>query len=215
MYFSIHPQVLRIDTIIPFDVFIRNIDGNYAQFHHQNSMYTAHFHNFIFINSLSELFVKKTDAGKYYGYMESVLSEVLYDPFISDRGKAVIAHGTITSIAMNLFQNVNATIAMRYKNAIEPIAEFVLNREDSVKHLVTLASTQYHEYNHPINVGIFGMGLAKELLDPGQHNMTEVFTGFFLHDIGKYTIPKEIYQKKQSSDRSRVDYHEETSSIWI
>ncbi|MBN1293808.1 MAG: HD domain-containing protein [Candidatus Latescibacteria bacterium] len=194
-YFKIHPQVLRIDSTIPFDVYIRNIDGEYAQFHSKDTAYTAHFHNFIFINSLSELFVKKSDANNYFFYLENIFSEVLNDPFIGNKEKAFIAHGTITTIAMNLFQNVNAATALRYKKAIKPITEFVLKNDDSVKHLIMLTSNQYHEYNHPVNVGIFGMGLAKEMLNPEEHNLTEVFTGFFLHDIGKYTIPKEIYQK--------------------
>ena len=48
-----------------------------------------------------------------------------------------------------------------------------------------------------MNVGIFALGLATDLLqNESGHNMKEIAAGFFLHDIGKCQITSEILNKR-------------------
>lgn len=112
--------------------------------------------------------------------------------FISTRDKAYIAHELLITLAINLFENVTEKSSLRFINVIKSITAFVLSQHDAINHLIQLTTSEYYEYSHPVNVGINAMGLAKELLDPQEHNMTEIFEGFFLHDIGKYVIPNPI-----------------------
>ena len=59
-YFTIHPMVLRIDTIQSFDVFKKNSDSNYELFHPASKAYTSTVHGSIFKNSISRLYVKES-----------------------------------------------------------------------------------------------------------------------------------------------------------
>jgi len=195
-FFPIHPQILRIDDIHSFNVYTKSVDCEYALFHPAGKKYTSKYHNLIFDNSLSHLYVDKKDASEYYTYLENILPILLEDLFISTRDKAYIAHELLITLAIKLFENVTEKTSLRFINAIKSITDFVLSQHDAIDHLIQLTTSEYDEYSHPVNVGIYAMGLAKELLDPQEHNMTEIFEGFFLHDIGKYMIPKKIYQKK-------------------
>jgi HD-GYP domain-containing protein (c-di-GMP phosphodiesterase class II) len=118
------------------------------------------------------------------------------DPLINTEGKAAIAHEVLTFIAMTLFSTPGAEIVAGFKKAIEKVTQFVLANEDAIKQLIRLTTNGFQEFNHAVNVGIFGLGLAREVLgaQPG-HNMPEIAAGFFLHDIGKYTIPRHICRR--------------------
>ena len=61
-----------------------------------------------------------------------------------------------------------------------------------------MSSPKFEISTHSVNVGMFALGLAKILLadNPG-HNIHEIASGFFLHDIGKCLIPPNIIKKTQ------------------
>ena len=195
-YFAIHPQILRIDSQRSFNVFTINSDNHYTLFHPAGEKYTALFHRLIFKNSISQLYVKKCDTYLYHKYIEQMLPIILDDPFISSKCKAKIAHDAVTSIAMTIIEHPDTDTVIRYKKVITSITDFVIKQEDAIKKLFFHTKATYHEYNHLVNVGIYGMGLALQVLNQDEHNLHEIFSGFFLHDIGKYRIPKHIYQKK-------------------
>ena len=74
--------------------------------------------------------------------------------------------------------------------------DFVLKEDDSVAHLINMTQFDFTTYNHSMNVGIFATGLTKALFaNNDKHNLEEIASGYFLHDIGKSGIPLNILRK--------------------
>ena len=195
-YISVHPQVFRIDSNRSFDIFVKNSEGRFVLFHPAGEVYSSETHAKIYKWNVPSLYIKTSDKARYNRYLEENFPFIMEDPLINTESKAEIAHEAVTFIAMSLFASPSADIISSYKKTIDIITRFVLDNEDSIKFLIQRTSSSFHEYNHAVNVGLFGLGLAKEILanDPS-HNLVEISFGFFLHDIGKFTIPRHISKR--------------------
>ncbi len=198
-YFPIHPMVLRIDTVFSFNVYIRTQQDHYEIFHTGGEAYTAYIHGGIFKFSLSKLYVRDSDKHYYFNYLEKFFIIIINDSFISTQKKAKISYELVSYLAMVVCKNPEEETIIRYKKVIKPIAEFVIKQDDAINQLISLAKSSYTVCNHLINVGIYGLGLAKEVLAKDLNfDMSEIAAGFFLHDIGKCTIPEHILYKQGS-----------------
>jgi len=195
-YFAIHPQVLRIDTALSFDVFVRTAKDKHDLLFKSGKQYTALIHAKIFKYSISALYVSTTELQHYYSYLEENVDVVFGDFLISSKSKAKITHELVTSLAKLVLENPDADITVRYKKIVTLIADFIFTTDDAVKHLISFTSSSFQDYNHLVNVGIYSLGLLKEILkETDKHNIGEIACGFFLHDLGKHDIPKHITQK--------------------
>ena len=212
-HFPIHPQILRIDTIVPFNIYEK---GNYEgdeNFHNAGDEYTASAHRKLYNKSISELHVNISDKVIYARYLEDNFDIIFNDPFLDVENKVKISHELLTSISFFLLKNPDFDKIIRYKKVIRILSDYVFKHDDAINHLLSLTTRSSQKYNHIVNVGIYGMGLAKEIFtDPSSHNIAEVSAGFFLHDIGFYTVPKHIQEKKGSlsdSDWQFIKKHPE------
>jgi HD-GYP domain-containing protein (c-di-GMP phosphodiesterase class II) len=194
-FFPIHLQMILMDSIRSFDIFIR-IRDRMVLYHSGGDRFTADVRNQLIANGIQVLYIRKTDRKEYDRYIEDNLESILSNPAINQHERAEIAHRSITTIAQSLFENPRAQTIVRYKAAIGTTVDFVMNEETAVGTLIRLTSHDFVTYIHSVNVGIFAIGLAKALLrDDPSHNMRELASGFFLHDIGKCAIPLEVLNK--------------------
>jgi len=195
-YFAIHPQILRIDTILSFAIHIKTGHNTYSEISPADKTYTALLHAKIFKHNLSALFIKAGEAEHYYDYLEKHIDVIFFDLLISVKSKARIAHELATKLAKLSLEKPTVNVIQRFKKVVSLISDFVYENELSVKYLITMTSSSYHEHNHLINVGIYAMGLLRELVKKDEgHDIHEIAAGFFLHDIGKSKIPQHITQK--------------------
>ena len=195
-YISVHPQIFRIDTIRTFDIFAKNSEGRVSLFHSAGDIYSAEQHGKIFKHNIPALFIRIIDKGRYTKYLEENFPFIMQDPFISLHDKAEISHEVLSLIAMTIFSSPGTEIILSFKKAIEEVTNFVLWNDEASKFLIQLTSSSFNEYNHAVNVGILGLGLAKEVLTGNEdYNIPEIVAGFFLHDLGKFTIPKHISRR--------------------
>lgn len=192
-YIPVQPQIFRIDSIRSFDIYMKNSDGHFVMFHPAGELYSSEIHAKIHEWNLPALYIKTSDKGRYKRYMEENFLLIMDDQLINTEDKANIAHDAVTFIAMTMFSSPGVDIIESYKKTIEIITRFVLANEESIKFLIQRASSSFNEYNHAVNVGFLGLGLAKEIFgDDSNYNLAEIACGFFLHDIGKFTIPRHI-----------------------
>ena len=195
--FSIHPQTLRINTIRTFDVFVENSENDLQIYHKAGENYTPKDQANIFKHNISNLFVKNQDRGRYFKYLTANFPAIVDDPLTNINSKAEIIHSLITFMSMLMFETPTSELLMQYKSIIAKTAEFIMNEDEAIKHLIRVTSSSYTLSNHVVNVGVFGLGLAKDILGKNtNHNMAEIAAGLFFHDIGQYTIPKYINQRK-------------------
>ncbi|MFC1541885.1 HD-GYP domain-containing protein [Candidatus Latescibacterota bacterium] len=154
-------------------------------------------------NNIFELYIQPCDRKKYYLYVEDILDSIVYNPEIKTSLKSKTVYDTIISIAEDLFENPKQEIVQRFKQTSYCLAEFILNDGNSLKSLINQTSFDFSISNHSINVGIFSIGLAKELLENiTEQDFEEISAGFFLHDIGKTAIPFDILHKKKQLSKA-------------
>lgn len=195
-YISVHPQIFRIDTIRTFPLYALNTENRMMLFHPAGDLYSAENHGRVFKENIPALYIRTGDKGRYTRYLEENFPFIMDDPLISTEDRAAISHEVLTFIATTIFSTPGAEIIASFKKAIEKIVEFVIWNDEAIKHLIHKTSNGFQEYNHAVNVGIFGLGLAREILgDEDGHNMNEIAAGFFLHDIGKYSLPRHIARR--------------------
>lgn len=195
-YIPIHPQVLRIDTQLPFDVFVRIAPGEFNCLFKTGKLYTALIHVKIFKYSIPALFIKESEIDKYFAYVEENIDIVFSDLLISVKSKAKIAHELITKLAQIVLTKPVIETTMRYKKIITLLTDFVFENDTAIRFLITMTSSSFHDYNHQVNVGIYGIGLLKEIIKKSEgHNINEIAAGFFLHDIGLHDVPDHIKLK--------------------
>jgi len=197
LYVPIHLGTLRLDTIRSFDIFIKIKNKKMVLYHAVGEVFTPAIRENLLDHNISTLYIRKRDRSQYLSYIEDHLSNILADSTIETPEKAQIITDSITNIAKSLFEKPRALTIKRYKSAIFSAMDLVMNDDEVLSNLIRLTSHDFSAYYHSINVGIFSIGLAKELLgnDP-QHNLKEIAAGFFLHDIGKSLIPFSILNKR-------------------
>ncbi len=195
-YYAIHPQILRIDSELPFHIYLRTKEG-YSRLLAQGRTYAAFIHMKIFKYSISTLYIETSQIDSYFKYLEDNMDAINVDMLISVKSKARISHELITHLAKLALAAPDLKTIERYKKHIGFLVHFIFSQGDSIKYLIPLAATSFHEYNHLVNVGIYALGLLKEVIgDDDRYNTYEIGNGFFLHDIGKYDIPEEISRKQ-------------------
>ena len=189
-------DTLQINTDKNFDVFIKTKKGKMVLYSAGRESFSLKVRDNLIEHGISILYISEKDIGLYNSYLSENLSEQLSNPNAPTQDKAEFAYTTIANIGRNLFAKPTAETIDSYKNAISKTVDFVLKEDDSVAHLINMTQFDFTTYNHSMNVGIFATGLTKALFaNNDKHNLEELASGFFLHDLGKSGIPLKILRK--------------------
>jgi len=195
-YMPIYLHTIKVDTISSFDVFITNKQGKIILYNAGGDRFTVKVRDKLIENNITILYIHKKDKEAYHKYIDDYLPDLLNDPNIPSSQKAEISYISISNIAKTLFANPQAQTISHFKKSISSTVDLILHDRDAIGNLIRLTSYDFSTSKHSINVGIFALGLAKELFaDDKNHNMYEIASGFFLHDIGKCKIPLSILKK--------------------
>jgi HD-GYP domain-containing protein (c-di-GMP phosphodiesterase class II) len=124
------------------------------------------------------------------------LRNVLYQPIRRPQSRATAIY-TQASVMMNsLLMNPTSESIGEVKEAVGEMVNMVLEDDDTSSYLVRVSSHDPSTYTHSLNVGIYGMMLAKKIYKTSiKHDLKELVAGLFLHDLGKININLKIIQK--------------------
>jgi len=197
-FFPVSLRTIRADTLGSFSIFIKLAD-NFVLYHANGERVTREVLNKLIDNKINIVYIQKDEAKFFNEYLEQNLSKFLNDPKITVQEKAEIAHSSLTNIAQSVFvKKPELKNVKYYKSAVSKITDFILEEEEAINNFIKMSSSKFEIATHSINVGMFALGHAIILLaDDPKHNIHEVATGFFLHDIGKCFIPPDILNKSQ------------------
>lgn len=125
------------------------------------------------------------------------LREAIYDKTLAPEKKAKVLYSSSVDIMQKLLEDPKAENIGEVKKGIAEMADLIMSDDQTSTQLLKLTSHDFYTYTHSVNVGIFSMLLAKAVFKSSDaHNMHELASGFFLHDIGKVNIDHELINKQ-------------------
>ena len=197
-YFPIYLNTIRANTIKTFSIYIKVVN-NFVLYHAGGDLLTEDVINNLIDNKVAVVYIHKSESDDYNRYLSENLPVILHDPNVLIHEKAAIAYSSLTNTAQTLFDKHGMESLILYKSSVSTVTDFILMYDEAIYNLIRTTSHDFKISVHSINVGLFAIGLAKTLLgnDPN-HNLHEIAAGFFLHDIGKCTIPHNILYKPDS-----------------
>ena len=197
-FYQVNLKTIRAETLGSFSIFIKVAD-NIVLYHANGERVTQRVLDKLIDNKVNIVYIQENEKEFFNEYLEQNLSEIFIDPSISTLEKTEIAHYSLTNIAQSLFvKKPELKTLQLYKSTVSKITDFILEEETAIYNFIKMSSSKFKISTHSINVGMFALGHAKTLLadNPG-HNIHEIASGFFLHDIGKCFVPSEIINKTQ------------------
>lgn len=124
------------------------------------------------------------------------LKEVIEDKSIEPQPKAQAVHLYSEKMISKLWEKPTGENIEQFKKDIVNVVDLILEDDATSNHLRKLTSYDYDTYIHSVNVGVYGVSLAKVVFGRSDgHDMHALGAGFFLHDIGKVYIDEAIIKK--------------------
>ena len=200
LYLPVDVETLQLGSHQPFDVFFKTGEGRMVLYSTGREGISEEFLDKTQDNNITKkLYIHKKDKTNYYRYIEENLGNILSNTQIDTSVKARTAYNTILYVAESLFRKPGAKVIQQYKKTIFDTMEFIFEDDEALQKMIGLTTFDFSVYNHSVNVGIFSIGLTKELFGIDQdHDFHEIAAGFFLHDIGRSIISIDILNKKGS-----------------
>ncbi len=130
-------------------------------------------------------------------YLPAEVVEAVKDKNVSPETRSKAVHDYSLKMMQNIMdcptaENIGAT-----KESISQIVDIIMDEDETCNNLTKIISHDYYTYTHSVNVGVKSILLAKKFYtDPDLHNLHELGSGFFLHDIGKVNIDTNIINKR-------------------
>jgi len=124
------------------------------------------------------------------------LKEAIQDKKLDPEKKAVIVYQSALKIMTRLLEDPRAENIHVVKKGIANIVDLIVSDDATSKNLLSITSHDFYTYTHSVNVGVLSILLSKALFRGSySHDMHELGSGFFLHDLGKVRIDQDILNK--------------------
>jgi HD-GYP domain-containing protein (c-di-GMP phosphodiesterase class II) len=143
------------------------------------------------------------------GQQKKITEEMMVtiqDKRLSPEIKAVKVQEHSFVMMRNLLENPSTNNIREAKRGISAIVGMILKEQDTLQQLIHITSHDYYTYTHSVEVGILSVAMAKSLFaNSKNHDLYSLGAGFFLHDLGKVNISKDIINKpgKLTDDEMR------------
>ncbi len=124
------------------------------------------------------------------------LSAALHDKTMSPEQKSKEVYLHTHKMMERLLESPTAENIHTSKQVISGVTDVILSEDETASNMLRITSHDFYTYTHSINVGVTAIILAKELFRTSDsHDLHELGSGFFLHDLGKINIDPAIINK--------------------
>lgn len=142
------------------------------------------------------LYILNEDKLVFYNYVESNLASLMEPGRLDGAKAASLAYDLSTHVMEEAFERPEAKVLSRASEVSQALGHLVTENDEALASLLKLASVDYTTYTHSCSVGLFGLGIIRQLISEGQeHDVEELSPAFFFHDLGKIDVPDEILNK--------------------
>lgn len=155
------------------------------------------------------LYAREDQKEELERYREDTMKDLLADDEVPVAHKCSALQNQTTRLSEILFEKPTALNIRRQRKNVSHMVDFALREPSALRPLLSLTHHDYYTYTHSVNVGLYALTIAIEHLKKNralyEHNLQEIAAGFFLHDIGKCRVPKNIINKNGPLDPDEWD----------
>lgn len=159
--------------------------------------YTRHHLAFLKHHQIQHIFIHTRDTRRMDRYTARHLDKILSDESLPSQVKAKVFYASSSYTMEKVLDDPRTETISEMKTVIKGMLNHIIHNRTVLSDLFTITAHDYYTYHHSLNVGIFATALAYKYYgdaDP-QNDIEKLSYGFFLHDIGKSQVPKEILNK--------------------
>lgn len=209
-YYKVPIHLYREGDLIEEDLYIL-YQGDHILFRPQNLIWKRDDTKKLEEFNIECLFIRFKDEKGHYSFLENNLSRLLKEENIPHREKAKIVYATSSAIIEDIFQkpqsheNVRRSVSF-VKNSIDYLSQ----NKSNFFQLMELATRNFSEYTHAIQVSAYAVTLAKQVGYKNFNDLSAVGVGSILHDIGKSKIPLKLLNKPEhlnDEERREINRH--------
>jgi len=165
------------------------------------------------------VFILDQDRDAYLRHLESRFSAMITDPATDTQTVASLGYEVSRTLMEHVLDQPDANKIQRGESLVRQVVDLILGRDEAWAALIRLARHDYYTYTHSCNVGLFGLGLLKELIQDGQNlDIHSYGTALFYHDIGKSEIGLDILNKPgplDSREEEEMKKHPEQGFLMV
>ncbi len=190
-FFRIRLSTIRPEKETNFNIYIL-VDGRIILYLKAgDKMSSAKVHTLHRRDTGDSFFVKNEDKPTYRAWIKAEINSNLNDPI----SKAQILRESSLAIIEDLFENPDINMALdESRPVIKDFMSLMDESPEAMQYLLTLSGHDFYTYNHSLDVGIYSLGLAKEL-GFGEADLEELGVSALFHDIGKRNVQLDILCK--------------------
>jgi HD-GYP domain-containing protein (c-di-GMP phosphodiesterase class II) len=148
------------------------------------------------LQSKSTIYILSTDQDKYFAHLEANFERVIQKAEQEPETVASMAYDLTRHVMDKVIENPTVATVHRANHLIRGTVDLIISSPKALYTLLSLARHDYYTYTHSCNVGLFGTGLVRYLIQEGnQFNVHALGAAFFFHDIGKTEVGQKIINK--------------------
>lgn len=193
-FFPIYVGSLGLDTVVGFDLFLRNRPGRPPVLYRAKDLpMSQEVLDRLEEHNVATLYVDVGQQAQYRCYVEDNLQSILADDNLDMSEKSKILYGSAQELVREVMTEPRAgEVVSRSKNLVNNTVQFLFSKQDAFENLLKVTSYDYYTYTHSVNVFVFSVSLAQRLGFDDIPTMLEFGVGALLHDIGKSMIDPAI-----------------------
>ncbi|NQU42745.1 HD domain-containing protein [bacterium] len=142
-------------------------------------------------------YVRSDERASLYRYEEDLLDEILETSQTPLSLRCRALHNLTAHLAREAYENPHRDTLSRQSAHCQKVTAFLDRHPPAVARTLTrMGDRRYSDHGHAVNVGFLSLAMAKtvhgRILDSGDEEMA---SGFFLYDVGKSRIQRQILDK--------------------
>lgn len=210
-YYRIPANMYQADELVCHDLYLL-YQGQYILYRPKNLLWKKEDSERLREFQVKDLYIQCSSSSEHHTFLESNLSKILDEPSIDQAQKTQVIYDTSQALISDIFEKPQSSENVRRS------VSFVRNSVDFLKdksnfyELMKLASTNFNEYTHALQVSAYAISLAREVGMKSFNELSAIGVASILHDIGKTKIDRKILDKKSALDeneRREVEKHPE------
>ncbi len=171
----------------------------------------------LLLNGVQTVYMREEDEQAFQAYVEEQIDAIIGDEMTPIDRAWPLVYQTASRVMQSVFEDPRSGNNLsRASRVVGSIVQSVIKSPTPLRSVTELIAYDYHTYTHCVNVSVFMLAAANELLGVRSPNvLREIGEGAILHDVGKTQIPKEILNKPGKLTREEYEKVKEHPALGV